>query len=91
MPKWKAPPGWKKTRARVFAAKGRSCHWGCGRYANTVDHLVPIALGGSHDLSNLVPACGTCNYRRGASLGGRILSARRNGQPIQPWRHARRW
>ena len=27
----------------------------------TVDHVLPLVLGGSHALSNLVPACHTCN------------------------------
>lgn len=33
-------------------------------YPATVDHVVPRALGGSNDLSNLVPACRNCNTRR---------------------------
>ncbi len=32
----------------------------------TADHIVPIALGGTHDLENLVPACYECNVARGA-------------------------
>jgi 5-methylcytosine-specific restriction endonuclease McrA len=88
MPEWKAPPGWKKIRARVFALKGRSCHW-CGAYAGTVDHVTPVALGGSHELANLVPACSRCNTLRGASLGGRLLSQRRHGHATLP--SSRRW
>lgn len=26
-----------------------------------VDHVVPLARGGAHDLHNLVPACQACN------------------------------
>jgi hypothetical protein len=48
---WKAPPGWRRTRERVFAKYGRAC-WRCGAYANTVDHVVAVVLGGSHDMSN---------------------------------------
>ena len=29
----------------------------CGAYANSVDHIVPVVLGGGHDLANLRPAC----------------------------------
>jgi 5-methylcytosine-specific restriction endonuclease McrA len=75
---WRAPPGWRKIREAVFAAKGRSCHW-CGRYANTVDHWpVPAALGGPATLANLVPCCQPCNSSRGASFGNRIGGPRGN-------------
>jgi 5-methylcytosine-specific restriction endonuclease McrA len=81
---WAQPPGWARIRQQVFAAKGRRCHW-CGRYATTVDHVVPLAIGGSHDLANLVPACQPCNSRRGAQFGNR----RRSGRP--PPRRYSRW
>lgn len=32
----------------------------------TVDHVVPIALGGRNDAANLQPLCGSCNRRKGA-------------------------
>ena len=31
-----------------------------------VDHVVPLSLGGSDDLHNLVLCCGPCNARKGA-------------------------
>ena len=58
---------WKRIRKRVLAAQPR-CHW-CGAAATQVDHLVPVALGGSNALSNLVPACASCNASRGKRLG----------------------
>jgi 5-methylcytosine-specific restriction endonuclease McrA len=33
-----------------------------------IDHKVPISLGGSNRLSNLVLSCAECNRRKGASL-----------------------
>lgn len=33
--------------------------------AATVDHVVPLARGGTHDLDNLVLACMGCNCRKG--------------------------
>jgi 5-methylcytosine-specific restriction endonuclease McrA len=34
----------------------------CGKHgALTADHVLPVAHGGVDELSNLVPACGTCN------------------------------
>jgi 5-methylcytosine-specific restriction endonuclease McrA len=29
-----------------------------------VDHVVPVGLGGSHDISNLQTLCGRCNRRK---------------------------
>lgn len=88
--KWKAPPGWRKTRELVFARYGRRC-WKCGRYADTVDHVVAVALGGTHDLSNLRPACAADNYGSGAALGNRIGQPRgymRRGRKPAPPRRA---
>lgn len=31
----------------------------------TVDHVIPVSRGGSHDLDNLVLACHNCNSRKG--------------------------
>lgn len=31
----------------------------------TIDHVVPIARGGTNDLENLVLACSDCNTRKG--------------------------
>jgi 5-methylcytosine-specific restriction endonuclease McrA len=56
---------------------------GCPRYANTVDHIIPVALGGTHAPSNLRPACGHHNSSTGASMGNRM----RPPQPIT----ARQW
>ena len=83
---WRAPPGWRKTRERVFALYGRQC-WRCGAYASTVDHVTPRVLGGGHDLANLRPACSRCNSSTGASVGNRLRGAWRPGG----WVTSRRW
>jgi hypothetical protein len=94
-------PGWAALRRATFAAKGRLCWW-CGAAASTVDHVIPVRLGGTNDESNLVPACPACNYGRGAALGNRIRGARRHGGQVVPnrshendlpasWRSSRDW
>ena len=46
----------------------RPCSY-CGRVGEmTLDHVVPISKGGVHGVSNLVPACGPCNFSKGQKL-----------------------
>lgn len=33
----------------------------CGSHADTIDHIVPVAGGGPHDLENYTAACRSCN------------------------------
>jgi 5-methylcytosine-specific restriction endonuclease McrA len=74
---WKAPKGWRKIREAVFARDGHVC-WRCGAWAGTIDHRIPVALGGGHDMANLRPACAHHNYSSGASLGNRMGGPRGN-------------
>lgn len=54
----------KRTRFEVLKRDGHACRY-CGGKAPdvvlTVDHVVPVALGGSDDPTNLVAACKDCN------------------------------
>jgi len=83
----KAVPSETFTISEVRAARGDACHL-CGEPINfslkwpdpmspSLDHLVPIARGGGHLLSNAAMAHLTCNIRKGArfsSAGNPALS-----------------
>jgi 5-methylcytosine-specific restriction endonuclease McrA len=77
--------GKKRRRVRVDAlleTQGNQCFWchrpmvdapvvprqDCSQHM-TLDHLIPVAKGGNHDLSNLVLACLACNQDRADSVG----------------------
>lgn len=59
----------KKTRFEVFKRDKFTCQY-CGRSAPDVilevDHIDPVANGGSNDVLNLVTACSECNRGKGA-------------------------
>jgi 5-methylcytosine-specific restriction endonuclease McrA len=57
---------WRTTSQRVLERDGYRCAY-CHGYADTVDHIVPRAAGGTDDERNLVAACRKCNSRKGAS------------------------
>lgn len=54
----------KKTRFEVFKRDGFTCQY-CGRSAPDVilevDHIEPVAAGGSDNIMNLITACRDCN------------------------------
>jgi 5-methylcytosine-specific restriction endonuclease McrA len=79
-------PGWAAIRARVLQEDGYVC-WVCGGYADTVDHLLPMAFGGGHNRSNLRACCRACNGRR----GGQIQARFRTKRPALPRARPSRW
>lgn len=59
------------TRQRLFLRDGgrcRYCNAPLSQFDFEVDHVVPVAMGGSNRISNLVCACSSCNQRKGARV-----------------------
>lgn len=48
----------------------------------TLDHVVPVAKGGKHSITNAVIACRSCNSRKGARTPDQWLSADRQGDSV---------
>lgn len=59
------------SRREIFRRDHFTCQY-CGKSTPylTVDHVFPKHLGGTHDWTNLVTACSSCNHLK----GGRALS-----------------
>lgn len=55
------------TRKTALARYGHVCAY-CGRYGDTLDHVVPRSRGGAHDWRNVLIACFRCNNRKADSL-----------------------
>ena len=54
-------------RRAVFANAGLRCQIGlvgCTVEATEIDHIVPVAYGGTNEISNLRASCRSCNRRR---------------------------
>jgi 5-methylcytosine-specific restriction endonuclease McrA len=70
---------WRRARAAVLARDHRECCViGCGEEATTVDHIVPVSLGGDYyALDNLRAMCRHHNSSRGNGT-----RSRRQGGPF---------
>lgn len=57
-----SPSIWAAIRDRIFQRDSYTCRY-CGARGGRLecDHVVPVSRGGSHDDSNLVTACESCN------------------------------
>jgi hypothetical protein len=57
----------KVTKHDIQALLRRPCIY-CGDKSEQIDHVIPLARGGSHSIGNLSPACRRCNQTKGALL-----------------------
>jgi 5-methylcytosine-specific restriction endonuclease McrA len=73
-------------RCRVTMGTGRR-----NPAAATVDHILPLRLGGTNDVWNLRVVCLSCNCKLGSALGARIQASRRLPRTIVQARPSRQW
>lgn len=82
----------KRTRYEILRRDGNACRY-CGSIAPdvklTVDHVMPVALGGSDDPSNLVAACSDCNAGKSSTSPDAPLVAEVS-EDAERWAEARR-
>jgi 5-methylcytosine-specific restriction endonuclease McrA len=71
-----ADPSYRAYRRRILAAKPPCSYPGCTRVADTLDHIVAVALGGGNEPSNLRPMCRKHNQDLGRDLGNRMKRKR---------------
>jgi 5-methylcytosine-specific restriction endonuclease McrA len=64
---------WKNQRLRVLKRDSYICAY-CSGEATQVDHVIPRASGGGHELDNLVACCAPCNSRKGSANEGLFLA-----------------
>jgi 5-methylcytosine-specific restriction enzyme A len=54
----------KEVREYVFQRDNHQC-LSCGKTTKlSIDHIIPLATGGSNDLSNLQTLCSSCNSKK---------------------------
>lgn len=60
----RGPSGWARQQknARIMAAEFGLCRI-CGRSASVIDHIVPLARGGSDSAANKRPLCDSCHRK----------------------------
>lgn len=59
------------TRSRVLSRDNHECAY-CGKYADTIDHIIPRSKNGPHEWANVIAACMPCNSRKSDYLLGEL-------------------
>jgi 5-methylcytosine-specific restriction protein A len=75
---------WDRLRLAILERDAYHCGY-CGSYAQTVDHRIPKAQGGTDDEDNLVAACTHCQGSKAGHEGaaGRVKT-RASADPVYP-------
>lgn len=79
---------WRKTRAAVLKRDQWRCQarlQGCAGAAAEVDHIRPIADGGTHDPANLRAICRPCHRHKTATEGRRTQNLDPAPRPSTTW------
>lgn len=80
----------KRLRYEILRRDNHACRY-CGRAAPDVplrvDHVIPVALGGTDDPENLAAACHDCNTGKSSVPADAPLVERANDDMLR-WRHA---
>ena len=93
-----SPQGDVRLLNRLLVAQGEGCVY-CGRHLSlrkffsslryaTVDHFIPLSLGGRDHISNVVLACGRCNRKKGSRFPT-LLEVTKWNELAQVWPHIR--
>jgi 5-methylcytosine-specific restriction endonuclease McrA len=53
-----------------------TCAYCVSAKANSIDHFVPLKMGGKHDYRNIVPACSRCNSTKRENEPRKWISSR---------------
>jgi len=61
--KWKRGPALCFSAAAMFKRDGHTCAY-CGKYGNTIDHILPESRGGPTSWMNCITACESCNWEK---------------------------
>ena len=60
---------WRRKRRDAVLLPALACVYCGATAALEVDHVIPIARGGTDDAANTVPACAGCNRHKGTKTG----------------------
>lgn len=72
---------------RAWKQQGKRCGYCLTNKADTADHIIPLARGGTNHEGNLAPCCRSCN----SSKGARLLIEWKHGKAAAPMAMALPW
>src|SRR5687767_279152 len=84
-------PQWRATRRRILKRDSHRCTWmdhgeRCSQPANQVDHIIPVADGGTDEDTNLRALC-TPHHQRKTAIEGNHARWHRNPRTRPPEQH----